>query len=138
MKTRAAKALTAAVVIGGTLFGVGGTSFAAGTRPKGALVYVYGAGAAAEEAKAKATSFAKAQCQSGKVTTDNYHKSRKWDLGVHLHGQLRLRFSPQRRRPPMKISSAPPGSAQAGQLDQTLQPRLVPVDLGRGPLGLRR
>ncbi|WP_163550801.1 hypothetical protein [Candidatus Frankia nodulisporulans] len=74
MKTLTAKALTAAVVIGGTLFATGGTSFAADTLlPKGSFVYVYGTGATGEEAKAKATSLAQAQCQSGKVTTGNYH-----------------------------------------------------------------
>ncbi len=68
VKTRAAKALTAAVVIGGTLFAVGGTSFAAGTLPNGAAVTATGTGATLAEAKASAKSQAASLCQTGAAT----------------------------------------------------------------------
>ncbi len=54
MKTRAAKALTAAVVIGGTLFATGGTSFAVGTLPNGAAVTATGTGDTLAKAEADA------------------------------------------------------------------------------------
>ncbi len=75
MKTLTAKTLTAAVVIGGTLLATGGTSFAAGTLPKGGFVGAWGTGSTAKAAEDQATSRAEAQCQSGKVTTwpSSYH-----------------------------------------------------------------
>ncbi len=73
MKIRAAKALTAAVVIGGTLFATGGTSFAAhGLLPVGAAVTAGGRGATAEGAESEATLRAEDKCESEKVTTGSY------------------------------------------------------------------
>ncbi len=81
VKTRAAKALAAAVVIGGTLFATGGTSFAAGESPNGAFVHATGIGATAKAAKHDARSRAKARCQSGKVTTGSYSVTHRFTNG---------------------------------------------------------
>ncbi|WP_163550721.1 hypothetical protein [Candidatus Frankia nodulisporulans] len=68
VKTRAAKV----VVIGGTLFATGGTSFAAAALPEGGFVAAWGTGSTAKAAEDQATSRAEAQCQSGKVTIGPY------------------------------------------------------------------
>ncbi|THJ39306.1 hypothetical protein E7Y31_20650 [Candidatus Frankia alpina] len=81
VKILTAKALTAAVVIGGTLFATGGTSFAAGTLPNGAPVTASGSGSSITAAWTAATANAEQQCQSGKVTTGSYSggtKNGKW------------------------------------------------------------
>ncbi|THJ30885.1 hypothetical protein [Candidatus Frankia alpina] len=75
VKTRAAKALTAAVVIGGTLFATGGTSFAAGNIENGKFVTATGTGPTFETAENEATLSAADQCQSGVVTTGSYNNN---------------------------------------------------------------